>query len=88
MVHLNNHGGVHVETRGEKLARVLEALVAETGHCGPFILGSTHCSLCGHIAHQIEACQLTEAVNELEFKCERCGLTTVTYLDLNGEPNE
>ena len=88
MVHLNKHGGGVVEdSREQKLACVLEALIAETGHCGPFILGSTHCNLCGHVAHQIEPVALAEAVKDLYYRCDRCSQDTVSYLALNGEPD-
>ncbi len=89
MVHFSKPGGVTVdESREQKLARILEALIAETGHCGPYILGSTHCTLCGHVAHQIEPVGISHAVKDLAYTCDRCGLDTVSYLDLNGASDE
>ncbi len=75
------------ESREQKLARILEALIAESGHCGPYILGSTHCNLCGHISHQIEPIILAEAVKDLYYRCARCEQDTVSYLALNGDPD-
>jgi rRNA maturation protein Nop10 len=77
---------VSLKSDSEKLVLVLEELVQRTGQCGPFLIGTMVCYLCGYQTHQIHPAKPCAApINGLKFRCDRCGQKTLKFLDLNGD---